>query len=82
MTDAQGRYEAHDTPSRAGVLAGECRGWVMIKPQTPQEEQQFLNGKHPRLQELKPLLTKYGRLSTPLILAISSDKIEVDLVLD
>ncbi len=54
----------------------------MIKPKTPDEELKYLNGTHPRLKELKPLLSTDGRLTSPLTLTITAGKSDVDLVLD
>jgi hypothetical protein len=82
MTDAQGKYETHYTPDQPGVLAGECRVWMTIKPKSPQEEQQMVKGTYGRMQELKPLLSKYGRTSSPLTFIISSKNTEIDLALD
>lgn len=82
MTDEQGHYEATIGPDRPGVLAGPCRVWVALRPQTVAEEQEMLAGTHELSKKLAPMLTKYARASSPLNLTISASESQVDLNLD
>lgn len=82
MTDANGNYVAHYTPDVPGVLVGECRIWVTLKPKSVEEDQQLRGGTHPRQKELEAILTKYSREGTPLRETIESGQKRLDLKLD
>ncbi|MCA9032115.1 MAG: hypothetical protein KDA66_14965 [Planctomycetaceae bacterium] len=82
ITDAQGKYKAVYTEDRPGVLAGECRVQISLKPATPDEELQMLEGTHPRQVALQDPLKKYGGTTTGLVLTISPDRTTVDIAID
>ncbi|MEZ5941439.1 MAG: hypothetical protein R3C18_08620 [Planctomycetaceae bacterium] len=82
MTDDKGHYEAIYKENEPGVLAGECRVQISLKPATPDEELQMLEGTHPRQEELHDPLQKYGGTNSDLVLTISPDQTQVDIEID
>ncbi len=82
LTDANGQFNAVYTSHLPGVLPGECRVWVTIRPKSVEEEQQLLKGNLPRAVELADLLKKYGRKTSPLNLTIAPGQGPITLQLD
>jgi hypothetical protein len=80
-TDEQGHFIAHYDAKRDGVVAGEHKLWVLLKPATVKEQEAVMMGKKaPLSKQMAAFFEKYGEQRSKVEVTI--DKSTADLKLD
>jgi hypothetical protein len=66
VTDKEGHYTLNYERNRDGAVVGPHKVWVEVRPTSPKMESELRSGKLKLHPEMKAILEKYGKETTPL----------------